>query len=279
VAVRDARARLWRVKWGHEAKPESFAVRVAFACGYFAEITHYVASGQIEGVTDLTRARKCVDEDGHFESARFEIEDPSVRMLFAEHSWSWTDNPFVGTKQLSGLKMIVMLVSNWDSKDRQDVARGSNTAIFEVPVSSWTREARYLISDWGAAMGKWGATVVSRSRWDPEGFAAQNAQFVTSVKDGYVNFGYAGQRTAEITRGITVDHVEWFYKYARRLTVEALAAGLRASGASEDEAVRFADALRERIAQLGQAAGRAGRSAPAKAAYASEEAQRTIQAG
>src|SRR5436190_900345 len=48
VAVRDAHSRLWRVKWGHEAKPESFAVRVAFACGYFAEITHYVAEGQIE---------------------------------------------------------------------------------------------------------------------------------------------------------------------------------------------------------------------------------------
>ena len=278
VAVRDARSRLWRVKWGHEAKPESFAVRVAWACGYFAEVTHYIPEGEIQGVTSLTRARKCVGEDGRFESARFEIEDQNVRMLFDEHGWSWTDNPFVGSKQLSGLKMVVMLVSNWDTKDRGDVARGSNTAIFEVPVSSWTHEARYLISDWGAAMGKWGATVVSRSRWDPEGFAAQNAQFVTSVKDGYVNFGYTGQRTTELTRGITVEHVEWFYRYASRLSRESLREGLLASGATEDEADKFADALRDRIAQLGEAAqGR--RSIDANAGYAEEEARRTIQAG
>lgn len=267
VSVRDGRSRLWRAKWGHEAKPETFAVRVAFACGYFAEVTHLVTEGTIEGVSGLGRACKHVGEDGSFREARFELEDRNVRMLFDEHSWSWNDNPFVGTKQLSGLKIVIMLVSNWDTKDRQDVARGSNTAIFEVPVSSWAREARYLISDWGAAMGKWGATVVSRGRWDPEGFAAQSALFVTGVKDGYVNFGYQGQRTAEITRGITVDHVEWFYKYARRLSREALVEGLVASGATGDEAGPFADALRDRIAQLGQVAG-----------YAVED-QRTIKVG
>ena len=47
VAVRDAAGRLWRVKWGYEAKPESFAVRFAWALGYFAEVTHFVPSGAI----------------------------------------------------------------------------------------------------------------------------------------------------------------------------------------------------------------------------------------
>jgi hypothetical protein len=267
------------VKWGHEAKPESFAVRIAWACGYFAEVTHYLTEGRIDGATGLGRARRFVADDGAFRDARFELEDRGVRMLFNEHSWSWDDNPFVGTKQLSGLKIVLMLLSNWDAKDRRDVARGSNTAIFEYPTTSWTREARYLISDWGAAMGKWGATVVSRSRWDPDGFAAQTPSFVTSVRDGYVNFGYQGQRTAEIARGITVDHAEWFYRYARQLTEEALRAGLRASGATEEEAVRFAAAMRDRIAQLGAACLARG-SARAKAAgYAVEDAQRTIKAG
>jgi hypothetical protein len=165
--VRDAHGRLWRVKWGHEVKPETFAVRLAWACGYFAEVTHYVAEGRIEGATGLGRARDCLDDDGRFHDARFELEDRSVRMLFNEHSWSWHDNPFVGTKQLSGLKIVIMLLSNWDTKDRRDVSRGSNTAIFEYTVSRWAREARYLITDWGGAMGKWGATIVSRGRWDP----------------------------------------------------------------------------------------------------------------
>ena len=87
-------------------------------------------------------------------------------------------------------------------------------------------------------------------------------------RSGYVHFGYQGQRTAEIARGITVDHVEWFYKYARRLTVDALQTGLQSSGATEEEAIRFASAIRDRIDQLGAAAG-----------YTVEDARRTIKAG
>jgi hypothetical protein len=252
VAVRDARGRRWRVKWGHEAKPEAFAVRFAWACGYFAEVTHYVPAGTIEAVTDLSRARTCIDQHGSFQDARFELEDRSVRMLFDEHSWAWDDNPFLGTPQLSGLKIVNMILSNWDTKDRRDVARGSNTAIFELR-SGWGREARYLITDWGGAMGKWGSNVVSRGRWDADGFAAQTPQFVTGVRGGWVNFGYQGQRTQEIARDITLEHVAWFHAYASRLTVPALRQALLACGATEEEAATFAQSLVERIRQLGDA--------------------------
>jgi hypothetical protein len=254
VGVRDAHDRLWRVKWGHEAKPEAFAVRVAAACGYFAEVTHYVASGSIAGLKDLARARQCIADGGRFADARFELEDRHVRMLFDEHSWAWNDNPFVGSRQLSGLKILNMLLSNWDTKDRRDVARGSNTAIFEVR-SRWGREARYLITDWGGAMGRWGSNIVSRGRWDPVGFEQQSAHFVTGVKDGFVNFGYQGQRTSEIARGITEEHVAWFYRYARRVTAPALRDALLASGATGEEADIFARAIVERIRQLGDACG------------------------
>jgi len=257
VSVRDASRRLWRVKWGHEVRPESFAVRFAHACGYFAEVTHYVNEGRIDGVQELTRARACVDDNACFKEARFELEDRSVRMLFDEHSWAWDDNPFVGTPQLSGLKLVVMLLSNWDTKDRRDVARGSNTAIFEHRVSPWAREARYLITDWGGAMGRWGSNVVSRGRWDPEGFEAQTPQFVTGVRDdGIVTFGYVGQRTADVAYDIPVEHVRWFHTFASRLTERHLHEALLASGATEEEAARFARALVDRIAQLGRVATR-----------------------
>ncbi len=254
VAVRDARDRLWRVKWGHEARPESFAVRVAWACGYFAEVTHYVAGGVIDGVGDLSRARACIDADGRFCEARFELEDRSVRMLFDEHSWAWNDNPFIGTRQLAGLKIVNMLLSNWDTKDRRDVARGSNTAIFEVR-TPWGREARYLITDWGGAMGKWGSNVVARGRWDATGFEAQTPQFVTGVRDGWVSFGYQGQRTAEIARDIRVEDAAWFHRHARRLREPALSEALVACGATDDEAQAFARAIVARIRQLGEACG------------------------
>jgi hypothetical protein len=255
VAVRDASDRLWRVKWGHEARPEAFAVRIVAALGYFAEVTHYVASGRIDSLGELSRARGCVNGDGTFVEARFELEDRAVRMLFDEHSWAWDDNPFVGTKQLNGLKIVNMLLSNWDTKDRRDVSRGSNTAIFEYRISRWSREARYLITDWGGAMGRWGTNIVSRGRWDPAGFEAQTPTFVTGVRDGWVNFGYQGQRTAEITRGISVEDVAWFYEYTRRLTFASVRTGLLTCGATDEEAARFAAAIIERVRQLGEACG------------------------
>src|SRR6476620_3061275 len=48
VSVRDAADRRWRVKWGNEVRSENFAVRLVWACGYFAETTYFVEDGAIE---------------------------------------------------------------------------------------------------------------------------------------------------------------------------------------------------------------------------------------
>jgi hypothetical protein len=254
VSVIDARGRRWRVKWGHEARVEAFAVRFAWACGYFAEVTHFVSCGAIDGVPALQRAAGCVElPGGRFVDARFELDDPAVRKLFEEHSWSWDDNPFVGSRELDGLKIVVMLLSNWDTKDRRDVARGSNTAIFEHRVGRWPRthhEARYLLTDWGGAMGKWGTNIVTRGRWDVDGFEAQTPQFVAGIDDGRVQFGYTGQRTQDIAGNIPTAHARWFHTIACGFTERQLADGLVASGATQQEAERFAHALMSRLAQL-----------------------------
>jgi hypothetical protein len=254
VSVVDARGRRWRVKWGHEARVEAFAVRFAAACGYFAEVTHFVSSGAIDGVPALQRAAGCVElPGGRFVDARFELDDPAVRKLFEEHSWSWDDNPFIGSRELDGLKIVVMLLSNWDTKDRRDVARGSNTAIFEHRTGRWPRarqEARYLLTDWGGAMGKWGTNIVTRGRWDVDGFEAQTPQFVTGVGGGRVQFGYTGQRTDDIAGNIPVTSARWFHSIAHGFTERQLADGFLASGATGEEAQRFARALMSRLAQL-----------------------------
>ena len=66
-----------------------------------------------------------------------------------------------------------------------------------------------------------------------------------------MDFGYQGQRS-EIGRGIPVSHVRWFYRKARRITEPALRTGLLASGATEEEAARFARAILARIDALGR---------------------------
>jgi hypothetical protein len=262
LSVTDGRGRRWRVKWGQEVRCETFAVRLAWACGYFAEITHFVASGVIESASALARASACVEEGGAFVDARFELDDPAVEKFFEEHSWSWTDNPFVGTRELAGLRVLLMLLSNWDNKYQRDVARGSNTAIYVARASRWRREAQYLVMDWGGSMGRWGRAVVTRGRWDPEGFAAQTPQFVTGVsEDGFVQFGYTGQRTGDARMNIRVEDVAWLCRYLGRITDAQLRAALLASGATEEDAASFTASLRARIDQLISAAASRARSA------------------
>ena len=258
VSVIDARGRRWRIKWGDEVRSENFAIRLVWACGYFSETTYFVRSGTIDGAESLGRARQCIGSDRGFTEARFELEDPGVRKHFEEHSWAWNDNPFVGSRELNGLKVLTMLLSDWDTKDRRDVARGSNTAIFEHRTHRFRREAHYLIADWGGSMGRWGANIVTRGRWDPAGFEAQTPAFVRTVENGLVRFGYAGQRTADIAEGIRVADVRWLHQFLGRLTDPQIRDALAASDASEEEAARFTRALRSRIDQLGRAGDQPG---------------------
>ena len=258
LSVLDAGGRRWRAKWGEEVQSETFAVRVVWACGYFAETTHYVADGTIEGAQGLQRAAACLDDQCRFAAARFELDDPAVKKMFEEHSWAWNDNPFVGSRELQGLKVLSMLLSNWDTKDRRDVARGSNTAIFEHAVPGG-REARYLITDWGGSMGSWG-TMLTRARWDPAGFEAQTPQFVTGVEGDLVKFGYSGQRTEDVALGITVHDVAWLLRYLGQLTDRQLHDALDASGATAEERAVFHRSVRDRITQLQRAVAQSPRS-------------------
>ena len=254
LSIRDASGREWRVKWGSEVRTETFGTRLAWALGFFSEQTHFLSEGEIAGTRDLRRAKACIDEHHCFTEARFELSEAGVEKHFDAHSWAWNDNPFVGTRELHGLKILMMLLSNWDNKDVRDVARGSNTAIFEYKIAKHVREARYLIIDWGAALGAWGNNVVQRGRWDVSAYAAQNDAFITGVNDGVVSWGYQGQRTADCAEGISVDDVRWFYKYAGQLTDEQLHNGFLASGATPDEAGYFTAAMRARLDKLRQVA-------------------------
>jgi hypothetical protein len=246
LSVSDAKGRIWRVKWGDEVRSETFAVRVVWAAGYHAETTYFVSEGRIEGAGSLARARSCVGEDCSFKDARFELDDRSVKKLFDEHGWAWNDNPFVGTRELNGLKIIMMLLSNWDNKDIRDVARGSNTAIFQHSLSDGIVEARYLIIDWGATMGRWG-TVGFRQKWDSAAYEAQTPDLVKGVEDGFVKWGYLGQRTEDATEGISVEDVRWLCRYVGRVTDNQIREGLIASGATDEEVESFTRAFRDRV--------------------------------
>lgn len=246
LKVRDARGAEWSVKWSEEAKPEVFASRLAWACGYIAQPEYFVPAGQIVGVKHLTRAAAAVQPDGSFRDARFQLRTKSPKFL-KHHNWAWNYNPFVGTKELNGLKVLMMLTSNWDNKDARDIDRDSNLAIFET--SKHPREYLYFVADWGASMGKWGR-VYNRSKWDCKGYTEQTPTLVKGVRNGLVEWSYVGQRTEDAVKGIQVSDVAWLMRYLGRITDAQLRAGLRASGATPDETECFTRAVRTRIDEL-----------------------------
>ncbi|HEY8461239.1 MAG TPA: hypothetical protein VIM99_12710 [Blastocatellia bacterium] len=249
VRVKDANGVEWTAKFGTEVNAETFATRIAWAVGYFVEPAYFVPSGKIENLGPLTRAKKSIRPDGSFVDARFERRrEKGVKKLDDEQSWSWIDNPFLGSKELHGLKVIMMLVSNWDNKDVRDVKRGSNTAIYQTPTEGGL-EDRYMITDWGGSMGKWGG-FISREKWDSDGFQSQTKDFVKGVKGDEVEFGYSGQHSSTFKGGIRVSDVQWLMQYLGRITDDQIRAGLRASGATPAEVESFTRSLRDRINQL-----------------------------
>ncbi len=249
VRVTDANGAEWTAKFGTEVNAETFATRVAWAAGYYVEPAYFVPNGKIEKVGKLDRARKNIQPDGSFTDARFERRrEKGVKKLEEEQSWSWMQNPFIGTKELNGLKVIMMLVSNWDNKDVRDVKRGSNTAIFQTPTEGGL-EDRYLITDWGGSMGKWGG-FISREKWDCNGFRSQTKDFFKGARGEQVEFGYSGQHSTTFKEGIRASDVKWVMQYIGRITDDQIRSGLKASGATADEVECFTQSLRDRINQL-----------------------------
>src|SRR5437867_4817896 len=249
IKVKDANDDTWHVKWGSEVNAEVFATRIAWAAGYFVDPSYFIASGKIEGTHGLKRAKKYIKSDGSFTDARFERhKNKGATVLENEKGWRWDQNPLVGTPEFNGLKIIMMLTSNWDNKDTRDLGRGSNTAILEYQDGDST-ERRYMITDWGGSMGKWGG-VMGREKWDAKGYEKQTPDFIKGVEKGFVVFGYSGQHTGSFKEGISVSDVKWLLGFVSRITDQQIKDGLKASGATPDEVDIFTRSIRNRIDQM-----------------------------
>jgi hypothetical protein len=114
VEVTDAQNNNWVAKFGSEVNAEVFATRIAWAVGYFVDTTYFVRAGTISGVKKLGRAKSAIEADGSFTNTCFELRDKNASYL-KKSGWTWQNNPFIGTRELNGLKIVLMLTSNWDN--------------------------------------------------------------------------------------------------------------------------------------------------------------------
>ena len=223
--ISDASGREWVAKIGKEAQSETAAIRLVWAAGYETEVNYLIPRLTIPG-------------KGTFANVRLEARPDSEKRLT---EWKWKQNPFVGTREFQGLKVMMLLLSNWDIKD-------SNNEIISV---KGTDRLRYIISDLGATLGKTGSLPViwrfTRSRNKPEDYV--KAKFVQDVDGGYVDFKYGG-KNGGIFKDITVDQARWIGSWLARLSPEQIRDAFRAANYGPREESMLTNAVLRRIDQL-----------------------------
>jgi hypothetical protein len=224
--VRDASGREWVAKLSSEAQSETAANRLLWAVGYPSEIVYLVPRVNIRG-------------KGVFENVRFEARPKNVKRLT---EWQWESNPFIGTRELQGLKVLMVMLNNWDIKDE-------NNKILYIPGSSGSGELRYIVSDLGATFGKTGRwpSQYTRSRNKPEDYI--NTKFVEQVENNLVKFSFNGKRK-ELFKDITTEDAYWIGSLLSRLSDSQLRDAFRAANYNPEQINMLTKAVRSKINEL-----------------------------
>jgi hypothetical protein len=222
----DSEKATWSVKIGLESQTEVVASRVLWAAGYHQPPTYYVRDWQLAGGP----------EQGPQYPGRFRPDLPGVK---SAGTWSFRENPFVGTRPYRGLIVINLILNNWDLLDR-------NTALYELdpPREGVTRW--YVVRDLGAAFGRRFKFPPRGTRNNLEDFESEG--FVEGVAGGRVQFAYRGLH-GELLQDITPGDVRWACGWLDRITPEQWKDAFRAGGYADDRADRYIRKIREKVAQ------------------------------
>jgi len=171
--ARDANGTKWRVKLGDEARPEVVASRLLWAVGYFVNDDYVIASARVEGLR-LGRGEKLAKHE-QIEEARFEKKPDQQKKIGI---WRWKENPFTGSRELNGLRVMMAVMNNWDLKDVNNAVYSDKSSDRDI----------FLTSDIGATFGTNGLSwTKDRSKGDVDTF--QRSKFITRQSDTTVDFG------------------------------------------------------------------------------------------
>jgi hypothetical protein len=228
--VRDASGREWVAKVGKEAKGETAASRLMWAVGYLPDVNYLVPRVHVEGLNkDL-------------ENARFGLRPKGIKRV---DGWQWKKNPFVGSREFQGMKVMMALLNNWDIKDSNNkVAVVRNNKISD-------NELRYFVADLGASFGK--VSHIPRflyfkpDRNNPKAYA--KTRLIDKVKDDRVDLHYKLKKK-DLFKDITVDQAQWINGWLSRLSDRQIEDAFRAANYSPDEIRMMSRGVRARIGEL-----------------------------
>lgn len=251
--VRDRDNVKWTVKLGLEARPETVSSRLVWAVGYFANEDYFLEDLQVDNMpSTLKRGRKLVGPNGTMQAARLK------RHLQGEKNvgnWTWRDDPFTGSRELNGLKVMMALINNWDLKDANNKIYGGKDSTEQI----------YAVSDLGASFGTTNLSFpFSHSKGDLNSY--MKSKFLGSVTPEYVDFRtpsrpsfmYMGKPADYIRRThldgllkrVPRDDVRWIAHILAELSPNQIQDAFRAAGYAPDQIQAFSKVVEDRIAQL-----------------------------
>jgi hypothetical protein len=247
--VRDEQGVRWKAKLGQEVKSETAATRLVWAAGYFTDEDYYLPELQVENMAKLKRGSEFVSADGTVRGVRMERYLKGEKK---EKNWSWFKNPFTGTKELNGLRVMMALINNWDLKE-------VNNSVYQVK----GERPRYVVADLGATFGETG-NALTRSKSNPEDYS--KSEFVQKVTSDHVDFHLSSRpfflaaidvpnynkrtRMQDVVKDIPIADAIWLGKLLEPLSDDQLRDAFRAAGYNDKDVEENATVVKQRIMDL-----------------------------
>ena len=234
--VRDGSGREWVAKIGKEAKGETAASRLMWAVGYHSDVNYLVPKVYVEGLNKT------------LENVRFGLRPKEMKRI---DGWQWEHNPFVGSRQFQGLKIMMALLNNWDLKE-------SNNKIAVLRDKKITdKELNYFVADLGGSFGK--VSHIPRflqfkpDRNNPKAYV--RSHLVNGMKDDRMDFHFRSKK-GNLYKNISAADAQWISGWLTRLNNRQIEDAFRAANYSPGEARMMTRAVRLRIGELHGAGNR-----------------------
>jgi hypothetical protein len=266
--VRDDQGRKWRIKLGEEARPETVASRLLWALGYHANETYFEPTVRVSELRPLSGKRKkraigLIDADGTMHDAELKYYPEEEKK---KGQWKWRQNPFWGTREFNGLRVIMAVMNNWDLKDENNSTFSEKAASKETQSSDEGDKATvYSVSDLGASFGTTGR-VRDRAKAKGNLDSYLHSKFIRRITPTYVDFETPARESAVLAinprefiarirlrwigRRIPRQDAKWAGELLARLSQDQIKDAFRAAGYSAPDVDGFSATINDRIAQL-----------------------------
>jgi len=240
----------WKVKMGGEARPETAASRLVWAVGYFANEDYFMPVLHVQNMPRLHRGANLVSPDGTVHNVRLKRHLKDEKKI---GTWSWAKDPFTGTREWYGLRVLMAVINNWDLKD-------SNNSIYQVRGD--LPEQRYVVTDLGSSFGSPGLNWASKGNLT----AYTHSKLIGKAAPEFVDFNVPSPPklntfidVPELKRRLSLcwlghhiplTDVKWIGHLLARLSPDQIRDAFRSADYSPQEVEAYSQVVERRIAEL-----------------------------